>query len=159
MLVFRTVGACMLALCGVLSAVNLNARASASLSQIEAWIRLLHLVKTQIECFSVPMPEILKRLDVSLLRSCGYSGKTPPRSLGELVGGCDIRDAECMSVMDSFAGEFGGGYRDEQVKRCDYFIALLDRRRDAVSAQLPSKKKLNATLCVTGALAIVILFL
>lgn len=159
MLIFRLIGALMLGSCGTFCALHLNKRAAESLSQIKGWISLVRYVRTQIECFSAPVSEILSRCEPDALRACGYARDGIPEGLCSLLEGCEILDGETEKIISDFAGEFGRSYREEQVKRCDYYLSLLDSRRAAIQSQLPSKKKLNATLCIAGALAIVILFL
>jgi len=156
---YRIAGALILAVSGIGGAYWLNQSATASLRQVEAWLALLRYVKTQVECFSLPVSEILRRADPQLLRGCGYMGTMPPRSFEALLTFCAIRDGETEQLIRSFAEEFGKSYREEQSRGCDYYFSLLDARREGLVSQLPAKKRINSALCVSGALALVILLI
>ena len=143
---------------GYLIAAHLNRRASVSLERVDAWMSLLTHIKNEIECFSMPVGEILRKTDMSILEGCGYGGAKPPKDMSELILRSDFSDEECKKIVSNFTSEFGRCYRDEQVRRCEYYISRLDGVRTKISEQLPSKRKLNLTLCIAGSLAIAIIF-
>ena len=156
---YKIAGAMILVLSGCAGAWFMNSAASRSLSQTEAFISFLRFVRIQIECFAMPAGEIILRCDRTLLEECGLRGEPLPTTLDELVGRCAVRDSEVGEVLRGFASSFGKGYRDEQLRECDYYLGLLCDRRQKMSEELPRKKKLNSTLCICWALALVILFL
>ena len=155
----RIAGALILALSGVLGARWMNQSMAEALSQVEGWLALLRYVRMQVDCFALPMPVILARADPELLRRCGYREGSPPQSFGALLASCEIRDGTCAELVRGFSEEFGKSYREEQSRGCEYYEVLLDERREALLSQLPARKKVNATLWVSGALAIVILLI
>ncbi len=159
MLFYRIIGAAMLVLSGVAGAYYMNRAASAALSQVEAHLSFLRYVRLQVECFALPVSEILRKCDRELLVACGYERDLVPRNLEELFAGIEHWDPVCESTMRGFSVEFGKGYREEQVRSCEYHAELLEERREALSARLPERKKLYSTLCVTSALAMVIILL
>ncbi len=156
---YRMVGALILAISGGVGAYLMNRSASAALTQVEGWISFLRYVKLQVECFSLPISVILKRCDPNIFRGCGYFLDVPPENLEELVQRCSVRDETNREIIDGFAKDFGKSYREEQIRRCEYYLSLLEARRNFLVTQLPMKKKLNSTLCIAGALAIVILLI
>ncbi len=159
MLFYRIIGAVMLVLSGVAGAYYMNRAASAALAQVEAHVSFLRYVRLQVECFALPISEILRKCDRELLLGCGYRRDLVPKNLADFLAGIEHWDPECEGIMRSFSVEFGKGYRDEQVRSCEYHAELLEARREALSARLPERKKLYSTLCVTGALAVVIILL
>ncbi len=159
MLFYKIVGALVLVLSGVGGAYYMNQSANAALAQIEGWIAFLRYVRMQVECFSLPISDILKRCDPALLLACGYEDETTPKTPEELLSGVTIRDGASEGILRGFFDEFGKGYREEQVRSCDYHATLLGERREALAARLPERKKLHTTLCVAGALAVVVLLL
>lgn len=158
-MVLRLVGAALLSLCGVLSASALNRRAERRLREVESWILLLRYVKGQVECFSLPMNEILARCEREILQNCGYVGTVAPKSFLALLDASSLHDADAAKTVRAFAEEFGRGYREEQTRGCDYYLSLLEARRRTLAEKLPAQKKLNSTLCLCAALAIVLLLL
>lgn len=137
----------------------LNKGASLALTQTEAHIALLRYIRAQVECFALPVAKILSSCERGLLEECGWQGENTPKTLTEFFSECEIYDPQSEKVLGDFANGFGKSYRDESVKECDYYISLLLQRAEEMSLELPRKKKLNTTLCVCGALAVVILFI
>jgi hypothetical protein len=137
----------------------MNRSAAECLSQVEGWLALLRYTRMQVECFALPMSVILRRVDVGILRRCGYGGASPPESFEELWAECAIRDGVCAEWMRDFSREFGKSYREEQGRGCEYYETLLEQRRDALISELPAKKKIHSALWVSGALAVVILLI
>ena len=149
----------MVTLCGMAGAYLLNRADSAALSQTEGIISWVRHVHSQIECFSMPLHDVLCRCPEDIYRSCGYQGEDIPGSMEELLKGCEFCDSETAKHLSRFCSDIGKGYRDEQLVLCDYTVSLLEERRRALSEQLPSRKKRNSALCMSGALAVVILLI
>ncbi|MBO5938188.1 MAG: hypothetical protein J6Q82_01640 [Clostridia bacterium] len=158
-MIYKFAGALILSLSGVLCAAHLNRNAEKRVRQISAWISLLRYVKVQIECFALPMGEILARCDREMLLECGFVGELAPRSFEGLLAASVLYDGESESVIRSFCEEFGRGYREEQTRGCDYYLSMLEGRREFLVGKLPAQKKMNATLSICAALAIVLLLL
>lgn len=149
----------MIVLCGVAGGFALNSAASVTLIQIEGFIGWIRFIRTQIECFSMPLPEILRTCPSEIKHRCGYTDSFFCENVSEFINMCRIRDAETKRQLERFCAGIGKGYREEQTAFCDYYIELLEERRKAVGEQLPQRKKLNSVLCLSGALAIVILLI
>ena len=137
----------------------LNRADSAALEGTEGLIALVRHIRAQIECFSIPVPDILARCPAEIYESCGYDGESPPASASELAERCHISDKEAGKYIERFFAEIGKGYRQDQLALCDYTVQLLEQRRRALAEQLPIKKKRNGALCMSGALAVVILLI
>ncbi len=159
MMIYKIAGALILSLSGVLCAAHLNRRAEKRVREISGWISLLRYVKVQIECFSLPMGEILARCERELLSECGFFGEIAPKSFDGLLAASSLHDEETRSIVRGFCEEFGRGYREEQTRGCDYYLSMLEGRREFLMEKLPAQKKMNATLSVCAALAIVLLLL
>ena len=138
---------------------RLNERVAENLSALERYISLLHYIKAQVDCFVLPISDILKRADGEMLFGCGWRGDVPPSSLEELISRASLDDSAAQSILLEFCSDFGKSYLDDQLRRCDHYISLLEDRREILGRELPSKKKLNSTLCISAALAIVILLI
>lgn len=159
MLLFKLIGAILLGLSGGMIAYELNKNATRALLQTEAFCRLLNHIRSQVECFALPIVDILSTADIELLRECGYTGKDAPTSLSKLYEGTHWRDSRTEMIIRRFSDEFGKSYRAEQVGRCSYYLSLLEERKRTAERELPAKKKLYLTLCTSASLAVLILFL
>lgn len=155
----KIIGAALVVLGGAASAYILNSRAKSALMHVEGTISLLRYVKTQVDCYSMPIDKILSGCNVEMFSECGYSGTQKPQSLEELLSGCTSLEPVIYKTMRGFADEFGKSYRAEQVKLCDRYIDELSSFRADLSERLPVRRKLNSTLCLSGSAAIIILLI
>ena len=159
MWIYKALGTLLLACSGVMAATELNRVASAALRQNEGMMALLRTVRGQIECFSLPIGTILGTCEKEVLFSCGYGRDGAPRDLDELLAYTKVWDARSVAIVSQFALEFGRGYREDEVRACDYALSLLEERRAALAAELPVRKKRNATLTICASLALALLLL
>lgn len=141
---------------GLAVAHYLNLGENRRLSQLEGLTSLLRFFRLQIDCYCVPVGEIFRRCDASVLSDCGYFG-TPSDFCGFLGGLTPTPEGDVRSLLESFSAELGSSYRDEQLKSCDYHIAKLCDLRDRALTETKKRKRLNTTLCLCAAGAAVIL--
>ena len=156
--IFRIIGAIIIAFCGVFGAYTLNCEAKRSLEQTQGFLSWLRHIRTQIECFSMPMPQILQKCPKQIYSACRYYGDTP-KSAEDFVRGCKFCEHSLNGELLRFSQEIGNGYRQEQLSLCDYYIEIVETRRRQLASELPMKTKLNTSLCISGALALVILLM
>ena len=155
----KLIGCMLVAVSGLSVTYILNKRASSALICAEGGGELITRIKTEIECFALPIGDILSRIDPSIFERCGYTGSAPPKDLHGLLEKTLFTDAETERQAVSFVSEFGRCYKNEQVERCSYFMALMEERRRKLASELPSKQKLNATLSLAAGLGAIILFM
>ena len=156
---YRIVGALLLGLSGFACAYTMNSSADISFKQLEGLIAFMRFIRIQIECFSLPASEIICRCDRELLTECGYGGDGAIKNFEELFDRISIKDEIVRKLMRDFSKGFGKGYREEQLKECDYYIDRLCEQRERVARDLPKRKKVNSTLCISSALALIILLI
>ena len=159
MSILRIAGALMIAFSGAFAAYSLNKSAKDTLRQTEYFISLVRFLRAQIECFSMSVPRALERVPDEILAGCSFLGKERPKSLSELIGGCQVTDQAVMRDMSRLADDIGKGYREEQLTLCDYCLSLLEAQRSRIAGQLPLKIKVNSALSLAGAAAVVILLI
>ena len=104
----------------------------------------------------MPISDILA-LSGDTLAECGYLSDVIPRDFSAFLESSEIYDGEIREALSELGASFGGCYRDEQLRACDRCIERVSSRLRCISEEMPKKKKLNSTLCVSGALAIAIL--
>ena len=141
---------------GAFGAFSLVKYQKTKLRVLDSWIDLIFFIRTQIDCYLMPVGEILQSAEPSLLRACACGGKAS--SLSALLQGAQRwLDPEAHRLLDSFVREIGGCYREEQVKRCDYYLERLSHVREKQMELLPSKTRVSAVLCICASLGIAIL--
>ena len=161
MLFVKLLGAGLLVLVGGYGALLLNRRAEREVDRMDAWISLLRLVKNQIDCYALPLSEILLRASPPLLSRIGWDADGAPNgfdAIGAVIGDTGMSE-EGERVARFFCEEIGKGYRAEQLHTCDYAIGLFCAERDRLLSQLGGARKRNTTLCLCGAVALAIVLL
>ena len=159
MLIYKLLGSGFLLACGILYPCLCARERRTALVQIETLMELVGFIKRQIEYFRLPMREILARCDASVLRECGYPADVSPKSFSAMLEASSFCDGECERIAHAFAEGFGRGYREEETRGCEYYLAQLQAYKETLSKKLPAQKKMNATLSICAALALVLLLL
>jgi hypothetical protein len=135
----------------------MNQSASAKCEQTQQLIRFLKFVRNQVECFGLPARDILLYCERDMLDGCGFYNCNGDVSFELLARDCEIYDDVSARIMRDFLCSFGKSYRDEQIRECDRAIESLCERRAELFSELPKKKKLNSTVCITTAICLGIL--
>ncbi len=157
-MILKIFGAALVAFCGIYASRLMNTSAKAALTEAEGLMEFVRFLRSEIECFALPLPQIIARCPEDILTRCGFRGgefRTP----AELFSLFEIDDGECSRSAERFFSELGRGYRDEQLALCDYYIAILEERRRTLGNALPARRRVNSALCIAGALAVVIIFM
>ena len=121
---------------------------------------LLRHIRTQISCFSTPLPEIYASFENPALSDAGFLRVLRQDGLAAALGTCEVylEEGERRMLL-FFAEELGNSYRTDQLALCDAYIAELARGCERKKNELPKKSKLYRSLILTGGLAAVILLL
>jgi hypothetical protein len=83
---------------------------------------------------------------------------TGASSIEELVSESRIYlDREGLRLVSAFSQEFGSVFREEQSRRCDYYIALLGERRARLSERLLPEMRAGSAVCICSSLCLLIL--
>lgn len=155
----RIIGA-LLILC---SAVFLANRAvleiQAVLRTTSALRAVMEQVKNLIECYSLPIGQIFKRIDPSVIEACGYKGEALPTDLSELAENSAVPDKESLEIFLAFAKDFGKGYRKDELSRCSMFLERMRSREQKLAKETEKKKRVITAVSICGALAVVILLI
>ena len=80
-----------------------------------------------------------------------------PRDLDEFLRSAEIYDGDIKEALTDLGAGVGGCYREEQLKACDRCIDAVSKKREELSNEMPKRKKLNTTLCISASLAVAIL--
>jgi|GEM_PF-584716 len=160
---YKIVGVCLLLLAGGYMAVHLVRKEKKRLRAVDGYISLLFYIKGQIDCYAKPISDILLGADPELIADCiGKGGKDRicvdysefPALVAESG---ELLEPECKRILHTFSGELGGVYRDEQIRRCDYYIEALTRERERLFEALPARMRINSVLSVSSALMLAVL--
>ena len=152
----KLLGAGLVLSVGVISAFGTVRYEKKRLSVLDGWIDLILYIRSQIDCYLTPLGDILANGDPSLLRACMSEGNET--DLEAILRASSIYlDGNAKRTLEGFVREIGSGYREEQVKHCDYCISVLRRERERMSAELPLRVRLYAALFICISLGTAIL--
>lgn len=156
MVLIKTIGVGLILTAGSFAAYSAVRYEKHKLSVLEAWIDLIFHIRGQIDCYLMPLDEILACADRELLLSCMCH--TPHPDLKTLLASSSpYLGGECKRLLTAFVREIGGSYREEQLRRCDYYINALRAIRDKLAADLPARVKLTVTASLCAALGAAII--
>ena len=158
MSVFELLGAALLLGGGARVAVMLCAFERRRCKQAEGFLALARCVREGIECFSIPIAEIFAKCDAKIWADCGV-GAQDFSDFPSLLDACTLYLPRDMKrLLLDFSERLGGGYREEQLRCCDYFLERFTPCCDRLRAELPRRERI-AWLLPLSVAAILLLML
>lgn len=155
-MIIKLIGGIVFGFAGVIMALSYRRFQLRKLTSLDGFISLLFYIKGQIECFARPRSDILNSLPAEIFCACNCPHGAG--TLEEIVEASRIYlDDETLRLISSFASEFGSTFRDEQLRRCDYYISALGEERRRVFASVNSKGRAGGALWICACVGIIIL--
>ncbi|MBQ7347378.1 MAG: hypothetical protein IJW55_05425 [Clostridia bacterium] len=139
----KLLGGFLILFAGGSAAIAAVRREKKKLAVLDAWIELLSYIRGQIDLYLMPMEQILSGADKALFDILGSQAKTLTACLEASL---PHLDNESRRLLTSWIKESGSTYREEELKRCDFYLASLRRRREKLAAEQPSRLKLAVAL-------------
>ena len=156
MLSVKLIGALFIGISGVIMSISYRRFQLRKLETVDGFISLLFYIKGQIDCFSRPRGEILASLPFEVFCACNCPSGA--ETLEELVERSRIYlDEETLRLLNSFSSEFGSTFKDEQLRRCDYYISALSEERKRVYATVSARSRAGGALWIFACLGLLIL--
>ena len=126
------------------------------LDVLAGWIRLIRYIRSQVDCYLLPMPQILERADTALLEECLC--RQPKPDLPAVYHASQIYlDAEAQRLLSSFVREYGFETREELLRLSDYYMEALGQIRARRMEELRAKTRVIFAVCMGTAILISIL--
>ncbi len=154
-MIYKLIGSLLLCLSGACVSVYVSRFQKKRLTVMDSFISLIFYIKGQVDCYSKPIEDILSGAPREILDNC---------SVEEGMELSDIVDRNRMYLSDEgarllacFSSEFGSTYREEQMKRCDYYIEALSEERKNMAEDIPRKSKIYGTLAICSSLCLAIM--
>ena len=154
----KWMGLLLLFSCGAATGVTLMRYERRRYLQAEGFLALLRTVRLDIDCFSMPVDRILRQCDPGLLMACGV--QHPTADMASLLRQARLYLPEefCRLLWD-FSAQLGTGYRDDQLRCCDYYLTRLIPFCDRMRAELPKREKMALFLPAAVAALLVLMLL
>ena len=155
MISYKLLGGGMILGVGVTAAILGIRRERHKLSILDGWIDLISLIRNQIECYVTPLDDILRKAsDNGIALSKNAEGSTLSSLLHATKWGLDEEERR---LVERFVREIGNGYREEQIRLCDYYLNDLRALRQARAAQLSPRIRVLLAICLGASLGTAIL--
>lgn len=165
---FKCIGSLLLCGAGGYLAVLLSRYERQRLSVLDGYLALLRYIKGQIDCFSMPMEDIMASVSPSVISACRGEreirriydlpyAETIPTFQGLVHQSRNYLGRETERLLSSFSSECGHTYRAEQVGRCEYYISALGEERRRLADALPGRLRTSSTICISCAIAAAVL--
>lgn len=154
-MVYKAVGSILLCACALFISLYVSRFEKRRLEVTDAYISLLFYIKGQVDCYSMPICEILSGAPPRVLDACSYVASDGLVSMVERSK--PYLSDESFRLLFCFASEFGSTYREEQMKRCDYYIEALAKERENMAEDIPKRSRIYSTLAICSVLCIIIL--
>lgn len=156
MLFTKGLGISLLLACGVLAGVLLARFERARCLQAEGFVDLIRNIRLQIDCFGTPVSGILASLDEKLYASLGAPRDC--RDLNALLAATPLWvDRELRALLRDFAASLGTGYREEELRYCDYYLARLVPLAQKMREELEKRMRLALILPLALTAALILL--
>lgn len=164
-MIYKVIGCIVLLIAGgyvSLAVVRFERR---RLRVLDGYISLIYYIKGQIDCYAMPLVDILAHADPALIAAClGLESEStlpalPSTPLPTMVQESRLYlEPESERLLTTFTGELGSALRGEQVARCEYYIQALTEERRKLSDTLPARLRVSCVLCMCCATLAAILF-
>lgn len=147
MTALKLIGAVILLAVGVLCAVFSVRFEKKRIRILDGWIDLIQYIRAKIDCYLMPLGEILSAADRPLASLCEL--ETAETDLSAILRASRaFLDGETLRLLSGFVRELGTTYREEQLHRCDYYLTALRLQRERLCESLPTRSRLHVTLCL-----------
>ncbi len=124
--------------------------------QAEGFVELVRNIRLQIDCFGTPLGKILASLDEKLYAALG--APRPPADLDVLLAETLLLvDREYAKLLRDFAASLGTGYREEELRYCDYYLTRLTPLAQKTREEL--EKRIRLALILPMALSVALILL
>jgi len=156
----KLIGYMLIALAGIFECAKIINAGAEKAKLAEALYELISEIKSKIESFCLPIPEILSEIPKELLIKCGYSENSLPKNSEELIDKCTFKDdKELYSRFYEFVYTLGKNYKTEETAKCTYMAQSLEKiRKERKEEQIKSRKTIPA-VCLSLSAGIIILLI
>ena len=136
MIPLKLMGGGMIIVVGIAAAILGVRREKRRLTILDGWIDLISYIRNQIDLYLTPLDEILQKADptehFSIKRDQAVTLQSLYNATAWWLG------AEEKRLIGEFVREIGDGYREDQIRKCNYFLdSLRVLRADRAAELLP----------------------
>lgn len=160
MLFYKIIGSCGIVVASLWFSMQSNRYREAKRMQIDAYISLISFIRKQIECYNLPIKDILSKYQNNKLLECGVLYDSDVKSFEELLDSSTLLvDSDTYQILYGFANEFGTSYYNAQLNSCDRCIEELKKIRESHKEKSKKEGKLSFAICLSLSFSLIIILL
>ena len=126
----------------------------------EAVCALITFIKQNIEAFGTPIDGILDTCRIDYLDNCAFGEVMRQKGLPSAASeGILTLGKEAQNDFETFAENIGKGYRDEEIKRCDYYLSRFELHLAEERERYERYTPMYRYLPPLGAMSVIIMLL
>lgn len=155
-MIIKLIGGGVIVICSIFFTVSHRRFEERRLRTLDGLIALINYIKGQVDCYALPIGEILTRLPAEIFFDCNCPEGA--ESIDDIIAQCRIYlEEESLRLAEAFASEFGSTFREEQLRRCDHYISSLTAERRLLYDEVIKRSRVGSALWVCSSLALLIL--
>ena len=155
MISLKLIGGAMIIGVGIAAAILGARRERRKLAILDGWIDLISYIQNQIDCYLTPLDEIIRDAESMTL---SHAKKGDQTSLSSLFQSTEWGlGEEEKRLVAAFVREIGNGYREDQIRKCNYYLENLRSLRGVRAAELPPRIRVMLALSLCSSLGAAIL--
>lgn len=155
-MLIKIIGSVIVAAVAVTLALSHSRYGERRLRTLDGFISLLFYIKGQIDCYALPLSDILESLPVKIYSDCN----TPEGAvaLDDMIDNSRIYlNEESERLLEAFAAEFGSTFRKEQMRRCDHYVSALSEQRRQLFTEVERSRRVGSAIWICSSLCLLIL--
>ena len=155
MISLKLIGGAMILGVGIAAAILGARREKRKLAILDGWIDLISYIRNQIDLYLTPLDEILQKADAIGL---SHPQKENPPCLSALFHATawGLGEEE-KRLIGGFVNEIGDGYREDQIRKCGYYLENLRALRTSRAAELSPRIRVMLALSICSSMGVAIL--
>lgn len=157
---YKYIGLAILFICSIYIGQTAASTYKKAVKQIEAFIQFLKYIKSQIEYYNTPYPDIFEKYTNNILEQNNFIYKLRSSDWKTALDETTFSfDNNVKELLYNFGNEIGRSMKEEQTSNCSYTIEQLEIHYNNFKSDLPKKIKLCTSLSVMAGLSIVIILI
>lgn len=160
-ILIKSIGACLIIASSLFYGATMIREEHRRLIIADALAEMIRYVRDHIDHFRTPIPDILDSFENKTLEDCGFLTAARERGLRVIADDfpASVREADrdVSAALRDFCVGIGCGYKDEELRLCDYTLGRIMRRIEQLRADHDGKVKIYRTLPPLFALSVILI--
>lgn len=138
----------------------LMAEGKQRITALEAVCSLIGFIRQNIKTFGTPLDGILDSCRIEYFEKISFGPLLRQKGLAVAAKECTFPiDRNAKLEFEAFAESAGKGYRDEEIKRCEYYLSRFEAYLATEKERFHRLRPMYRYLPILGALSVIIMLI